>query len=330
MDRQDRGQREALDGRRGESACRRRGLSHPFQGRQRGRCRDRDPARARLDGAAVLRARRRRLHVGARRAHQPPARLRWPRDGTRGRAPRSLSQEWPSARFLRRGARRQVGRRTGHRAAARDRTPQARTPAVAATLRARDRARRGRLRDLAAPAPAARLRAIHHAAAPALVFLRRQRQGAGGGNGASQSRVRKDAACNRRGRCGRVLQGTDRRRHRGDGDEPSVQSRGSHARGSRGLPGDRARSGVRHVPCLSRVRLPAAVVGRDHHPADAEDARAVRCRVDGRGLVLERALRERSGAARIRRPQRLRGGPGVLFTACRPARRCIPAGAIAR
>ena len=81
------------------------------------------------------------VHDGA----AAPARLRRPRDGARGAHARSLPQERPPARFLRRGARRQVGRRARHRAPARGRASQARPPAVAAPVRAGHRARRERL-----------------------------------------------------------------------------------------------------------------------------------------------------------------------------------------
>ena len=56
------------------------------------------------------------------------------------------------------------------------------------------------------------------------------------------------------------------------------------------LPSQGARAGLRTLSRLSRVRHAAAVVGRADGAADADDARAVRPRGDGAGVVLEHAL----------------------------------------
>ena len=86
-----------------------------------------------------------------------------------------------------------------------------------------------------------------------------------------------------------------------------------------------ARGRVRFVPRLSRLRDAAAFVGRIDRAADAEDARALRPPRDGSGVVLERALHQRSRAPGIRRSRRLRGGSRVLYAARRAARRRLPA-----
>ncbi len=103
------------------------------------------------------------------------------------------------------------------------------------------------------------------------------------------------------------------------------QSRRPDARRSRALPRQGACAGLRSVSRVSCLRHAAAVLGRAHGPAGAEDPRTVRPRVDGAGVVLERAFRQRGGAARVCRSRCLHGGPRFLPAARRAARRRIPA-----
>src|SRR6185312_16566440 len=101
------------------------------------------------------------------------------------------------------------------------------------------------------------------------------------------------------------------------------------ARRSVALRGEGARAGVRRLSRISRLRDAAALVGRDLRAANAGDARAVRHRIDGRGLVLERSLYERGRTTGLRRSQRLHGGPCVLRAATGTPRREVPARALA-
>ena len=91
------------------------GYSRSRRRRQRGRCRDRRPARARIGRAAVLRPRRRRVPAGPRRADEAARRLRRPRDGPGAASPIASSTGRQAARLLRRGGRWPVGRRPGRR-----------------------------------------------------------------------------------------------------------------------------------------------------------------------------------------------------------------------
>src|SRR6266496_3214296 len=78
----------------------------------------------------------------------------------------------------------------------------------------------------------------------------------------------------------------------------------SHACRPRELPCRAARAGVRSVSRLQGLRH-ATAFERNHGPADAANARTLRSRSDGSGVVLERAFRERGGPARLRGPGRL-------------------------
>ena len=74
----------------------------------------------------------------------------------------------------------------------------------------------------------------------------------------------------------------------GRADRPGGLTRADLA-GYRAIERDAA---VRALPALPRLRHAAAVVGRDDRAGDPRHARALRRRVDGRRLVLERALLE--------------------------------------
>lgn len=74
------------------------------------------------------------------------------------------------------------------------------------------------------------------------------------GDAVAQPRVRRHAAHARARRGRRVLPRPDRRRRRGDREAPSDASGRPRARRPRRLSGDRARTGVRHLPAPSRRR----------------------------------------------------------------------------
>ena len=207
LDRQAAGHGEALDGGRRQSARGGGRLPDPAAGRLGRRRGDRGATGPRTHRTAVVGHRRRRVPAAARRQGEAPHRVRRPRDRPRGGKARPLPQERQAAGLLRRGGRRQVGRRARHRPVARSRASQARSSEVGDALRAGDRAGRERLRAVAAAAFAARGREIHDAAAAARVLLRRERQGAAGRHVAAQSGVCADAARDRRRRRGRVLHG---------------------------------------------------------------------------------------------------------------------------
>ena len=89
-----------------------------------------------------------------------------------------------------------------------------------------------------------------------------------------------------------------RARHRRDGDAARLESRRHHAARSRRVRGGRARARLRRVSRVPRVRISVAVVGRHRGPADPEDARALRYRVDCAGVVL-RSVHFMSEAGRL-------------------------------
>ncbi len=266
----------ALDGRGRKSARGRRGLPRACARRQRGRRRNCRAAGARSRRAAIVRHRRRRVHARARCARPAAARVRWPRDGARRRNTRPVPERRPAARLSRRGSRRQVGRRARPGAIARGDASQARAPCLAATVRACDRAGGERVCDVGAPAPARGPRALHHAAAPARVLVRRQRQGAARGLDPAQSGVRQDAARHLARRGARFLRRGHRARHRRVGDAARLEPRRHHAARSCVLRRRRARARVRRLPRVPRVRVSVALVRGHRRAADAEDARALR------------------------------------------------------
>ena len=133
-----------------------RSLSRPAwdarAGRQRHRRRHRGADDAHAGRAAVVRHRRWRVPHALRPSREVARGLRRTRDGAgRGDARPVPRQSRQAARVHQGGGRRTVGRHAWRDEADGARPPEARQAAVGDALRAGDRSRRGRLRDLAAP-----------------------------------------------------------------------------------------------------------------------------------------------------------------------------------
>ena len=148
---------------------------------------------------------------------------------------------------------------------------------VGGALRAGDRAGRRRLRAVAAAARAARGGEAHDAAAAARrTSSTRTARLLPVGHGAAQPRLRADAARDRRAA---APTRSTRARSRGTSSTRSPGTRSTRAT-SRSPTSPGYQVVVREPVCdsyraLPRLRLSAAVVGRPHGAADAEDARAL-------------------------------------------------------
>ena len=326
MDRQGAGQQSPLHGRGGTSVGDRGRIRDPARRRHRDRCRDRRATGARAGRAAVFRPRWRRVPAVPRREDRAPCRVRRARNRAGRRAPRSLSRrERKAARILRRCRRRALGRRPGHGQAPRNGASPARPPAVAATFSASNRARRGRLPDLTAAPRACRRGNALVATACTRLLSDAGRPGPADRRAIAQRGVCADAAHARRTGRERILRGADRERHRSYGPCSAAQPGRPDVDGSRAIRGEGARAGMRAIPCLSRLRDAATVVRWHDGAADAENARALRCCIDGARVVLERAFHERGGTPRVCGSQCLHGRPRFLPPARGIARRRLPA-----
>ena len=214
-------------------------------------------------------------------------------------------------------------RRAGYAAHARAGTPRARQAAVARAVRARYRARRKRLSDLAAPLRRAAVPG--NAARPRSVdrrlFPETRRQGQAGRNGAEEPGAGGDAARGRRARRGCLLYRRHRRRHRRRGAGDQDATRRARARRPRRLQGGQARRRVPPVPRAPRLRHGTAFVGRDHHAGDPGPAGKIRYGRDRAELAAGRAFVRRGEPARLRRPRAVSRRPGLRRRADRRAAR---------
>ena len=310
MDREGAGRRAPPHRRDRESARHRRRARDPRARRQRGRRRDRRATRAGPGRAAVVGARRRRVRAGARGAHvasstrTTAARPRRPPRSPSASSTRTArrSRSATSCRPVRRSACR------GRCACSSSRTRG--TAACAGRSSSRPRSRSRTRASRVSPRLAGAIAADAHLAKDpraAQYFLDAAGRPLARGHAAAQPGVRGDAAHARaRGR-GRVL---PRRRSR------TTSSRRSRRHASR--PGDLTLADLAGYRAIERTPLcapyrryrvcgfPPPSSGGDDRARDPRHARALRRRVDGRGLVLERAFPERGRTARVRRPQPLR------------------------
>ena len=292
-------------------------------GRLGRRRRDRGAAGAGPRRAAVLGHRRRRVPAAARRRSRArSSRTTAARPRRRPRRPIASCEDGKPLEFYDAVRRRQVGRRARHAAPARSRASQARPAAVAAPVRAGDRAGRERLRAVAAPACAARARRSTST----------QPRGRGAtsstptatplpvGATAAQSRLCAHAA---RDRCrwrGRVLHAAPIAQDIVDTVTAPVQSRRPDAGRSRRLQGRGARRRSASLPratacaaCDRRRRAAITVLQMLRHARAAttcaamEPAASAACTVIARGRAA-RLRRSRPSTWPTRRSARRRAG----------------------
>ena len=248
------------------------------------------------------------------------------------RGPIASSTRRQAAALPRRGRRRPVGRRARHDGAARGGASRARPPALGRSVRAGDRARGAGLRGLAAAGCGDRGRAKVRWATTAPASISPARPG---------NRCAPAIRCAIRPTRARCARSRARARARSIG----ARSRATSSRPPtvpRANPGDLTLddlanyrvmvrdAGVRTLSRLSRVRHAAAVVGRADGAADARDARALRPRGDGAGVVLEHAFHREAGRLAYADRSALRGRSRLRCAAGRAARSATTCASAAR